>query len=101
MASDLSKKIISVDFEVFGKVQGVFFRKYTQKEATKLNLSGWCMNTLQGTVQGILQGNEESTKKMKHWLTKTGSPKSRIDKAEFNNEKEIEKLNFNSFDIRK
>lgn len=36
----------------------------------------------------------------KEWLQKTGSPSSRIDKAEFKNEKEIEDYSFKSFSIR-
>jgi acylphosphatase len=27
------------------QVQGVFFRKYTQEQATKLAIRGWIMNT--------------------------------------------------------
>lgn len=95
------KKILSTDFEIFGKVQGVFFRKYTQKEATCLNLVGWCMNTEHDTVAGQLQGTEKSVKKMKEWLTKTGSPKSKILKAEFKEEKEITAMEFEYFEIRK
>uniref|UniRef100_A0A8C0JDX5 Acylphosphatase n=1 Tax=Chelonoidis abingdonii TaxID=106734 RepID=A0A8C0JDX5_CHEAB len=48
--------LISVDYEVFGKVQGVFFRKYTQAEGKKLGLVGWVQNTEDGTVQGQIQG---------------------------------------------
>uniref|UniRef100_A0A0E9UNE4 Acylphosphatase-1 n=1 Tax=Anguilla anguilla TaxID=7936 RepID=A0A0E9UNE4_ANGAN len=33
--------VISVDYEIFGRVQGVFFRKYTQAEGKKLGLVGW------------------------------------------------------------
>jgi acylphosphatase len=94
-------KLLSVDFEVFGKVQGVFFRKYTQQEATKLKLVGWVMNTEQGTVVGQMQGKEDSVNKMKSWLQKTGSPKSKIERAEFKSIKEIKKLEFASFDVRK
>ena len=32
--------LIHLDFEVFGKVQGVFFRKYTQKKGNELGLRG-------------------------------------------------------------
>ena len=32
-------------FEVFGKVQGVFFRKYTKQQAQALGVTGWCRNT--------------------------------------------------------
>ncbi len=100
-ASKSTKKLLSVDYEIFGKVQGVFFRKYTQQEAIKLKLVGWVMNTEKGTVVGQMQGNFDSIKKMKDWLKNKGSPKSRIDKAEFKSEKEIEKLEFTTFDFRK
>ena len=101
MATPSLKKLLSVNFEVFGKVQGVFFRKHTQKEATKLGLSGWVMNTPEETVVGQIQGQEDSIKKMKLWLKNTGSPKSRIDKVEFNLEKSITDVDSKSFDVRR
>lgn len=33
-------KLVSCDFEVYGKVQGVYFRKYTEKQAIILGLRG-------------------------------------------------------------
>lgn len=36
-----------------------------------------------------------------HWLRTTGSPSSKIDKAEFKNEKDITEYSFNDFTIRK
>ncbi|XP_068246202.1 acylphosphatase-2-like isoform X2 [Palaemon carinicauda] len=95
-----TKKLISVDFEVFGIVQGVFFRKYTEQQGRKLGLRGWCMNTRHDTVQGQLQGPQEMVVIMKDWLRNTGSPSSRIDKAEFKNEKDIEDYTFSGFSIR-
>ncbi len=94
-------KLISVDFEVFGKVQGVFFRRHTEKEAVKLSLKGWVMNTRDGSVCGQLQGDEQSVAIMKRWLKMTGSPKSRIEKAVFSMDKEIKTLQFDNFQIRK
>ena len=96
-----SSRLLSFDFEIFGKVQGVFFRKCTAEEGKQLKLVGWVMNTEQGTVVGQAQGPEDKFKKLKEWLRKTGSPKSRIDKAEFKNEKEVTKLEFIAFDVRK
>ena len=46
----------SLEFEIHGKVQGVFFRKYTKKQADKLKLTGWVMNTKKGTVVGVANG---------------------------------------------
>ncbi|KAI8436773.1 hypothetical protein MSG28_010239 [Choristoneura fumiferana] len=60
----------SADFEVYGKVQGVFFRKHTAKKATELGLRGWVMNTPQGTVIGQLQGAQGAIEDMKIWLQK-------------------------------
>ncbi|XP_041927996.1 acylphosphatase-1 [Alosa sapidissima] len=97
MATDL----LSVDYEVFGKVQGVFFRKHTQKEGQQLGLVGWVQNTEAGTVQGQLQGPTDKVKQMQEWLKTTGSPRSRIDKAEFKNEKKIETLDHEDFKVVK
>ncbi|XP_053695785.1 acylphosphatase-2 [Sabethes cyaneus] len=97
----MAGKLFACDFEVFGIVQGVFFRKYTQKQAVSLGLRGWCMNTRDGTVKGQLEGEESPINEMKHWLKTKGSPTSRIDKAVFGEMKPIEKYSFNDFGIRR
>lgn len=89
------------EFEVFGKVQGVFFRKYTKKQADALNLTGWCMNTRSGTVKGEMEGIESDINKMKKWLESTGSPQSNITKAEFSPLKTVSTTTYDSFTIRK
>ncbi|KAM3595036.1 uncharacterized protein V6R79_017386 [Siganus canaliculatus] len=96
-----SEELISVDYEIFGRVQGVFFRKYTQAEGRKLGLVGWVQNTHAGTVQGQLQGPRSKVKEMQEWLKSTGSPKSSITKAEFKNEKAVDCLEHSSFNIVK
>ena len=60
--------MIALDFEVFGKVQGVFFRKYTQKKGNELGLRGWIMNTKNRTVKGQIQGESGNVNVMKKWL---------------------------------
>ncbi|CAH1109735.1 unnamed protein product [Psylliodes chrysocephalus] len=96
-----SEKLLSVDFEVFGKVQGVFFRKNTEKEANNLGVRGWCMNTQKNTVKGVIQGSPEKINEMKTWLQEVGSPSSRIDKTVFTNEKYLSKYTFSSFQIKR
>ncbi|XP_069643820.1 acylphosphatase-2 isoform X4 [Haliaeetus albicilla] len=54
----------SVDYEVFGRVQGVCFRMYTEEEARKLGVVGWVKNTSQGTVTGQVQGPEDKVNAM-------------------------------------
>ncbi|XP_061393786.1 acylphosphatase-2 [Musca vetustissima] len=97
----MAKRLFALDFEVFGKVQGVFFRKYTEKQANHLGLRGWCMNTSEGTVKGQLEGPQNELNEMKHWLQNKGSPSSRIDKAEFSEMKPIEDYSFQSFGIKR
>ncbi|NXT80025.1 ACYP2 protein, partial [Zapornia atra] len=105
----------SVDYEVFGRVQVgflsgvyadadcplvIFSNQYTEEEARKLGVVGWVKNTSQGTVTGQVQGPEDKVNAMKSWLTKVGSPSSRIDRTNFSNEKEISKLDFSGFSTR-
>ncbi|KAG7308676.1 hypothetical protein JYU34_005898 [Plutella xylostella] len=101
MAAPIYKNFVTVDFEVFGKVQGVFFRKHTLKKAMDLGLKGWVMNTAQGTVVGQAQGPPEVINHFKAWLQNVGSPKSKIEKASFKNEGPIPSLAFKSFEIRR
>nr|XP_005172988.1 acylphosphatase-2-like [Danio rerio] len=64
MSSEAGDKYVSVDFEVFGNVQGVCFRMYTEAEGKKLGVTGWVKNTRQGTVVGQVQGPPEKVKEM-------------------------------------
>ena len=94
-------RYITIEFEVFGRVQGVFFRKYTKAKAEELGLTGWCRNTHRGTVQGEFEyassaaaenendsninTDKESWEALafQHWLCRVGSPRSRIDDCTF------------------
>ncbi|ESO12881.1 hypothetical protein HELRODRAFT_62661 [Helobdella robusta] len=93
--------LVSVEYKVFGRVQGVFFRKYTAQTAKALRLVGWVKNEDDGTVVGVIQGKESSVEKMKDWLSKEGSPKSSINKCEFRNEKTIREFDFDEFIVKK
>lgn len=92
---------VSCEFEVFGRVQGVFFRKYTKQQANSLNITGWCMNTKDDTVRGEIEGPEDKINLMKQWLEKTGSPSSHITKAVFSSLKTVVEPVYGSFIIRK
>lgn len=89
-----------VEFEIFGKVQGVYFRKFTQAKAKSLSLGGWVMNTARGTVVGCVEGPQETVETMVHWLRTTGSPRSKILNANFTNVGTSEKM-AKEFVIRK
>ncbi|CXI45471.1 acylphosphatase, putative [Plasmodium berghei] len=97
-----SKMIYKFDFEVFGKVQGVFFRKYTKLEADMLNIKGYVQNTNKNTVIGTAESeNKESLNRFRNFLTNKGSPSSRIDKCLITDEKTIDVYSTNSFYIKR
>ena len=62
---------------ISGRVQGVFFRAYTQRAAQERGISGWVMNTRDGRVEAVLEGEKEKVEDMIRWCHQ-GSPHSRI-----------------------
>jgi acylphosphatase len=46
-------------FVVTGRVQGVGFRWFVEKEASDLGLSGWVRNRQDGTVEVLAAGSKE------------------------------------------
>ncbi|XP_004570674.1 acylphosphatase-2 isoform X2 [Maylandia zebra] len=78
----------------------VCFRMYTEKEGLRLGLVGWVKNTYKGTVVGQVQGPADMVEEMKVWLSKEGSPTSRITRASFTNQRSIDKLELSGFKTR-
>jgi len=44
---------------ISGKVQGVWYRVFVQKNARELGLTGWVKNTDEGHVEAMVQGNTD------------------------------------------
>lgn len=42
---------------ISGRVQGVFFRLFTEKTAKRLNLTGWVKNLSDGRVETVAEGS--------------------------------------------
>ncbi|SDP61922.1 acylphosphatase [Desulforhopalus singaporensis] len=82
---------------VTGRVQGVFFRDYTQKQAARLGLCGWVRNLPDGTVEALIQGKATDIRKMLNWLN-TGSPLATV--TGIKTWKTAESAVFSSFQIR-
>jgi len=72
-------KLVSVKYEVFGRVQGVSFRHYTQKKATSLGVKGWVQNTLEDSVIGEAIGDAKAMQEFVEWLS-NGPKLARVDK---------------------
>lgn len=56
--SDLAR----LEAEVHGRVQGVGFRYYTRRVATRLELKGWVANESSGRVRVVAEGPEARLK---------------------------------------
>lgn len=90
----------SVDFEVFGKVQGCNFTKVAKANADRLGLTGWVKNNKTGTVSGRLQGAKISVDEMVKWLSEEGSPGCQIDRCQLTNQQAIIKPDYPSFVLK-
>ncbi len=64
----MEKKAIIL--KVFGRVQGVGFRYYTQKKANELNIFGFVQNMLDGSVYIEAEGQEENLNTFIDWVSK-------------------------------
>lgn len=47
-----------------GRVQGVGFRYYTQREAKRIGIVGWVRNCADGSFETLICGNENQTQAM-------------------------------------
>lgn len=54
----------SVKTRIEGKVQGVWFRAWTEKTATGLGLNGWVRNRPDGSVEALFSGPVETVDRM-------------------------------------
>ena len=60
--------MITKQFFIFGRVQGVGFRFFTLQQAGKLGLKGIVRNRIDGSVEVIAQGSENQIALMRAWL---------------------------------
>ncbi|MEM2281715.1 MAG: acylphosphatase [Candidatus Bathyarchaeia archaeon] len=49
---------------VSGRVQGVFFRYETRREAKMYGVKGWVRNLPDGRVEAVFEGEEEAVKQL-------------------------------------
>ena len=66
---------------VRGRVQGVYFRASTQREAKRLGLTGWVRNRQDGGVEMCVEGEEEELKELIAWAHK-GPTAARVERVD-------------------
>lgn len=62
---------------VSGRVQGVFYRKYTAQTAMRLGLTGYVQNLEDGRVEVMAEGTAPQLAALEEWCHK-GSPKAKV-----------------------
>jgi acylphosphatase len=64
---------------VSGRVQGVCFRECTRLEGERLDINGWVKNLSDGSVEAIVQGDDDgAVEKMLDWM-RHGPQFARVD----------------------
>ena len=82
---------------VAGKVQGVWYRGSTQKQAHQIGITGYVKNLKNGDVFIEAEGTKEQLNKLLEWC-KTGLERAKVTAVEFE-EKEIQ--DFTNFKIKR
>jgi acylphosphatase len=70
-----------VQVTVRGRVQGVYFRASTQREARRLGLTGWVRNRPDSSVEFCAEGEEEGLKELIAWAHR-GPSAARVERVD-------------------
>jgi acylphosphatase len=62
---------------IAGRVQGVGFRLYMQREARSRGITGWVRNRADGTVEAVVQGTPDAVEAMIAWARR-GPPSAAV-----------------------
>ncbi len=82
---------------VSGRVQGVFFRVETRREANRRNVSGWVRNLPDRRVEAVFEGEKDDVEKLIEFCRR-GPPGARVNHVEVRWERYIGE--FKGFRIR-
>lgn len=62
---------------ISGRVQGVFYRRETQRQAQRQGVQGWVRNLDDGRVEALLCGEREVVEALRDWLWQ-GPPAAKV-----------------------
>jgi acylphosphatase len=74
-------RTLAKTFRVRGRVQGVGFRWFVEKEAATLGIAGWVRNRADGSVEVLAQGTREQLFALRSKLQQ-GPRAARVDDVE-------------------
>ncbi len=62
--SGANRSLLTIHAMIYGRVQGVSYRYWTQAEARKRSLLGWVRNRSDGSVEAVFSGSNEDVAAM-------------------------------------
>lgn len=65
--------------QLYGRVQGVFFRESMCRKAAQLGISGWVRNLRDGTLEAMMQGDAAQVETLIAWARR-GPPAAHVEK---------------------
>jgi acylphosphatase len=71
---------------VHGRVQGVWFRESTRREAERRRVAGWVRNVPDGTVEAWFEGDEAAVDELVAWVHR-GPPAAQVERVEVADER--------------
>jgi acylphosphatase len=89
--SATEKAIKARRFIVRGRVQGVGFRWFVEREAHMLGIAGWVRNNHDGSVEVLAQGTRDQLSGL-HSRLREGPRASRVDAVEVSEESPVKNL---------
>ena len=85
----------TIHLEIFGRVQGVYYRSSAKEIAQYHHLSGWIRNDFTGKVEALVTGNPEDLEQFIHWCN-TGPKRAVVERVIVN---EVAFQTFESFEV--
>tara|TARA_Y100000310_G_C20636124_1_gene791238 strand:- start:971 stop:1237 length:267 start_codon:yes stop_codon:yes gene_type:complete len=76
--------MVRVHVFIYGRVQGVWFRKSTKIQALRFGITGWVQNK-SSCVEAIFEGSKEKVDKIVSWC-KRGPLLAKVEKVEVKQE---------------
>ena len=83
---------------VTGRVQGVWFRDSTRRQADALGISGWVRNLHDGRVEAVFEGSSDAVEAALTYV-RTGPPGARVDHVDV--ERLAARGDYQGFELRR
>jgi acylphosphatase len=91
MSDQIRRRVV-----VHGRVQGVFFRDSTDREATRRGLSGWVRNRDDGAVEAVFEGPPDDVQALVEFC-ESGPSSADVERTETSDE---EPEGLSGFEVR-